>query len=153
MSSELYPVPYMVLGVKNGLSATAALREFRAAGGRISDRTWYSGYAMVAQGVASRSDAITSNLDAIPDAGSIDPFPSRGATGYIQQINIQYRLVGSPEPIDRAFSIRGSDLLTKQDAIEEALNIFSGSVADGTYEDQVVLGATYVGTYELTPVL
>jgi hypothetical protein len=82
--------------------------------------------------------------------GEINVLPTRTATGFIQNVDVyvQDRTSGLVEI--RPWSIRTNDLLSRRAAINDAVTLFGDAALAGQY-DEVVLGATYTGTFELSP--
>lgn len=148
----LYPVWVAIQGIKEGLSQTATLKQFREGGGHIADATWSHVWASVGTSIAAREAEVAHNLDAIPSGpGEITAMPTVNASGVIQSVGILYRLKGTTETLTRWYSVRSDDYITRADAIETALDAMGDAQASGEYEDQVLLGAFYGGSYELVP--
>lgn len=151
MAIRIHPTPIIIGTIREGLSARQGLIEYRRAGGKIRDSTWYKLHGQISQGIEQREDAITSNLDTFPSPGEITNFPTVTATGVLQQVEIYYRIKGTGELLIRPFSVAGDTWLTKQDALDEAIRVYQGAIEDGTYEEQVFEGAIYTGSYQMTP--
>lgn len=147
----VYPIWAVTESIKEGLSANEGLRQFRAGGGHIGRSTWLALRSEVGAALAARPGEMAAALDSIPSAAETLQFTTASATGYLQQVEVLYRLKGTDEIINRPFSVTGQELLSRQDAIQSALDTMAQAQQSGKYDEQVVLGAVYTGTYSMQP--
>lgn len=148
---SIYPTPYVIDSIKQGLSANEGLRQFRAGGGKIGRSAWLALRAEVGAALANRESEMSANLNSVPATNEQTTFTTTNASGFIQQVEVLYRVKGSDVIVNRPFSVKGDTLITRQQAIESALDTMSRSQQSGNYGEQVILGAAYVGTYNLVP--
>jgi hypothetical protein len=148
---SVYPGWAAISSVKQGLSANEGLRQFRAAGGKIGRSAWLALRAEVGAALANRPTEMAAPLNAIPGAEHVQQFTTTSATGVIQQVEVLYRVKGTDTIVNRPFSVKGQQMITRQDAIQAALDQMALSQQRTLYEEQVILGAVYVGTYQLVP--
>lgn len=134
--------------IERGLSATAALREFRAAGGQIQTQTWYRTYGEVGAALANRERASSIPLGRRPNADEVTTWSTRRATGYLYQIEAQVRIRGTSEVFTMQTSYRSDSLIQTGRALQDAMN----TLADNLDEyDEVALFGSVVGVHELVP--
>jgi hypothetical protein len=145
-TGNLYPATWALQGVQAGLSARAALREFRDAGGHVADGTWFKVYGEVAAEVSLREGIFAEPQQGIPYAHEIQQWSTIKATGYVHQIEVLVRERGTGQVVSIPYSAMSSELRSREDVIAEALDIYSDENAE-KYEQQI-LGAVYTGTYQ-----
>jgi hypothetical protein len=144
------PLWAAIRAIKDGLSARAGLRAYRDGGGSIRDSTWYQLVGTARRNLSDGLDESLRPLNRRPTVGEINVLPTRTATGFIQNVDVyvQDRTSGLVEI--RPWSIRTNELLSRRAAINDAVTLFGDAALAGQY-DEVVLGATYTGTFELSP--
>jgi len=145
----IYPGWAATSSIKEGLSANEGLRQFREAGGRIGRSAWLALRAEAGAALAARPAEMAASLTGIPSGTEVTTFSTVKATGVIQQVEVLYRVKGTDTVVNRPFSVKGAAMVSRQDAINAALDTMSAAQQDNKYEEQVVLGAVYVGSYEL----
>jgi hypothetical protein len=144
-----YPATWALQGVQEGLSARAALRDFRSAGGHVADSTWYKVYGEVAAQVSLREGIYSEPQNLRPVASEIQQWSTVRATGYIQQVEVLVRDKGTGEIISVPYSSLGKTLRSRRSVINEALEVYSDENAEKY--NQTILGAVYSGTYQGIP--
>lgn len=148
--ANLHAPGWVAAGIRQGLSAAAALRDYRAAGGSIRDVVWRRLYAEQKASVMSQLDEVTAPLNSIPSAQEIFPMTTKKRSGYLQTVDIYTRLKGTDIVTSRAFMITGDTLLSRGDALSTALTQMQQAADEGRY-DEVILGGVYTGTRAMTP--
>ena len=148
-TGNLYPATWALQGVQEGLSASAALRDFRAAGGHVADSTWYKVYGEVAAQISLREGIYDEPQNLRPVASEIQQWTTVRATGYVQQVEVLVRDRGTGEIISVPYSSMGKTLRSRRAVIAEALDVYSDENAE-KYNQQI-LGAVYTGTYAASP--
>lgn len=148
--ANLHAPGWVAAGIRQGLSAAAALRDYRAAGGSIRDAVWRKLYAEQKASVGNSIDEITKPLNSTPNAQEIFPMTTKKATGYLQTVEIYTRLKGTDIVTSRSFMLSGDTLMTRSDALSKALTQMQQAADEGRY-DEVILGGVYTGTRVMTP--
>lgn len=151
MAGDISPTWVAIRGVREGLSANKTLEAYRAAGGRIGRQAWLRLYSQVDRVIQSRKGEATAPLDAVPGQESIRTMASQNATGYMQVVDVRYRIKGTSVIASRSYSVRTDSLITRQEAVNQALDTFNKQENAESYEDMVTLGAFYVGTVQFNP--
>lgn len=148
--AALHPPGWVANSVRSGLSAREGLRQYREAGGSIRDAVWYRLYAEQRTAVDSVKDEMTRPLDATPRANEITRMTTKRATGYLQTLDIYTRVKGTDVVTVRPFMFTTSTLMTRGDALSNALTMMQQAVDEDRYEE-VLLGGVYTGTRRMTP--
>lgn len=148
--ANLHAPGWVAAGIRAGLSAAAALRDYRSAGGSIRDAVWRKLYAEQKASVGAQIDEITAPLNSVPSAQEIFPMTTKRARGYLQTVDIYTRLKGTDIVTSRAFMLTTNTLLSRGDALSTALTQMQQAADEGRY-DEVILGGVYTGTREMTP--
>jgi hypothetical protein len=134
------------------MSANAAYNAFRSGGGSMRRSTWLKLYAETKAQFSQQADAMTRPLDRRPLAGEMSALRGRVDFGYIQSVQVYVldKVTGTVQ--QRWFNVRTDQLMTHGDAIDTALDKFSQATGkEGSFPDDVVLGAAYSGTYIHAP--
>ena len=133
----------------DGLSATAALREYREAGGHISNATWYAARGEAERFLGEREGIYNEPQHLRPTASEIQTWTTKNASGYIQQVEVLVRPKGTNVVISVPYSATGRTLRSRLAVVREAAATYAGDNA-AKYE-QEVLGVVYTGTYQMVP--
>jgi hypothetical protein len=147
----LYPGTWAAESIKQGLSANEGLRQFRAQGGHVGRSTWLALRAEAGVSLAARPGEMGAALNSMPT--DIQPlrFQNGTKTGFIHQVELLIRARGTDIVTNRPFSVRSDALMTREAALAKAMEVMAQNSQNDQYSDQVVLGGTYTGTYQLTP--
>lgn len=148
--ANLHAPGWVAAGIRAGLTAAAALRDYRAAGGAIRDTVWRKLYAEQKASIGNQIEEVTAPLNATPNADEIFPMTTKRARGYLQTVDIYTRLKGTDIVTSRAFMLTTNTLMTRADALSTALTQMQQAADEGRY-DEVILGGVYTGTREMTP--
>jgi hypothetical protein len=150
MDTEGWTPPQFALeAILQGYSATAGLAAFREAGGRIANSTWYRLTGEMQKMLADKEGNYDEPVDLVPAAEHIQTWTTDKARGFIQQVEVLARDKATGEIISVPFSVSGRSLVSRRNAINQALDVYSSDSAD-KYE-QIILGAVYTGTFEAIP--
>lgn len=148
--ANLHAPGWVAAGIRQGLSAAAALRDYRAAGGSIRDAVWRKLYAEQKASVGNQINEITAPLTSTPGATEIVPLTTKKATGYLQTVDVYTRIKGTDLITTKSFMITTGTLMTRGDALSTALTQMQQAADEGRY-DEVILGGVYTGTRIMTP--
>lgn len=144
-----FPFWAAVRTVREGLSGRTGLSAYREGGGEIRDATWYRMISEARAAIAGREAEAGAPLNRRPTADEVNDWVTPRSRGYIQQVEVAVRDRDTGQVIMLPYSVRGTGLLTRQEAIDEALAHYTPEGTDG--ERQVILGALSVGTYRMIP--
>lgn len=143
--AELHAPGWVAGALRQGMSATAGLREYRAAGGRMRDTVWRKLWAEQKASIEKQGAEMTAPLSAIPDRSEMSVMTTKRREGYLQTLDIFVRLRGTDTVITRPFMFSGSTLMSRGEALTKALTQMQTAVDEERYEE-VVLGGVYTGT-------
>jgi len=147
----LYPGTWAAESIKLGLSANEGLKQFRAGGGHVGRSAWLALRAEAGAALADRPLEMAANLNSVPTNIDTLRFQNGTKTGFLHQVELLIRTKGTDVVTNRPFSVRSNTLMTRAEAIQSALDTLAQNAAVDKYEEQVVLGGVYVGTYQLVP--
>lgn len=148
--ANLHAPGWVAGAVRQGLSGRAGLAEFRANGGSIRDSVWFSLYSQQKAVVDRVGAEITAPLNAVPVAAEIEPMTTKRATGFLQTMDIYTRLKGTDIVVTRPFMLTTDTLMSRGDALSQAMTTMQQAVDEERYEE-VLLGGVYTGTRIMTP--
>ncbi len=133
----------------DGKSARQGLSDYRSRGGKIASQTWYHLVGEIQAMLSSREGIYDEPVNLRPVASEIQTWTTAKAKGYIQQVEVLVRERSTGQIISVPFSVNGRTLVSRRNAILQALTVYSDDNAEKY--DQQVLGAVYTGTYEARP--
>jgi hypothetical protein len=148
-TGNLNAAQWALNSVLTGQSARAGLGAYRAAGGRLGSQSWYRLVGEIQASLAAREGIYDEPLNLRPVAAEIRTWTTAKARGYIQQVEVLVREKTTGQIVSVPFSVHGRSLVSRRNAIQQALDVYSDDNAKRY--DQVVLGAVYTGTYEARP--
>lgn len=122
---------WIVSGVERGLTATAALREYREAGQRIANQTWYDNYRTAFEQLGQRE-----SIREIPRTYTIPEsmFTESGfdwREKYVMQMEVQGTIPETGQRYSKWVTVESDELLTKaewQHYAQEAIYGTPGSI-------------------------
>lgn len=123
-TSQKIAFPLIESGVSRGLSATEALSQYRAGGGKIRDAYWYSLYKQTfeQQGIREKVTEIPITYT-VPEQ-MFDPRDWDLTGKYAMQMKVTGKLVETGERITKWVTVESDELLTKaewRDYAQDAL--------------------------------
>jgi hypothetical protein len=140
--------------MREGTSATQALRLFREAGGQVRTQTWYRLYGQAQLEGAMASKEFSAQLRRIPTASEIQTATAPRARGYMQRVTV-YGRDENGNVITRDVSLRGDRLVSRENAVAKAMALVQAGMEDPEKRDRYPLAAllmgAYQGTFEFAP--
>lgn len=144
--------PIAVRVVKEGLSARAGLALARAAGVQIRDATWYRIVSEAKRSLTAHVVEAARPLARKPLGEEISTMTTRNARGYVQYVEVYARDHQTGLITTHPFAIRSTSLITRQRAVDKALDAMTTSTAsDPEQYDETILFALYTATYQMIP--
>lgn len=138
--------------VKEGLSANEGLRQALSAGLHVQRQTWLRMVGTVQRDLADQISEVTRPLNRKPGPDEIHGYVSKRATGYIHYVDVMVKDRATGAVVFRPYSVKRSALLTRREAVNEALAGFRKAILDSPSEyDEQVLGAVHTATYQYIP--
>lgn len=141
------------LAIREGKSATEALRLYRQAGGSVRTQTWYRLYGQAnLEGTLAGPEA-SAALNRVPTAGEIQTATAPRARGYMQRVTVFGR-DSEGNVLTREVSLRPGRLVSRENAVNKALALVQAGMEDPEKRDRypmkALLMGTYTGTYNFT---
>lgn len=145
--------------VRDGLSARAGLARARDAGVKVRDSTWFGLIGVVRRHYGNILAEAGQPLNRRPMAKDITLLPADKARGYIHYVDLIVRNKTGGRPYVRPQAVHSSRLLTKEAAIDIAMNRYRSAVDRskvasaqwGTDPDEVVEAGQYRTTQKFQP--
>lgn len=140
------PAGLLLNALSEGLSATKALSNFREAGGSIRTQTWYKLAGEVRAAVANRDVVTGLDPTLLPRDEHFTPWSAGSEGQFLYQVEVPYRDVESGEVFRAPYSVITNRVLSPQDAIDEALDVYADNAEK---YGQKILGGILVGLYAM----
>lgn len=154
MAAEDFPRWVASVALREGRSATDALRIFREQGGRVRTQTWYRLYGQAQMEGIMGSVEAAQPLHLRPTTEHIQQMSTRRSTGFMQRVVVMGRdshgLV-----VSKDVSLRTDTLISRRNAINRAVELLTTHA--GRFPEQIdsepmtVIAGFYQGTYQLEP--
>lgn len=145
MPDTIGPISFIYNLLTEGISPTAGLRAYRAAGGAIRTQRFYHAYGEVAAAVGRRGLVQAAPAEAVPSADEISRRASRAQPGYLYRVGVvntqrgivtEAGTVGEETVIDWA-AVRSHRLITYAEAIAQAEAMIASGYRSATGEVSV----------------
>lgn len=145
--------------IRRGISATAALRIFRAPAGdgglglHVSTTEWYRQYGEALADLSKREGFLAVNYGLRPTRDQITSFTSRRATGFLYPFNVLVRNNTTGETYYQVSGFRSASAVSFRVAQQGAIDAIAEAARDGspTVADVEVLGALPLPVREYVP--
>ena len=134
--------------LRQGLGPTAALRSFRAAGGSISDQSWFRAWRQVADSLERAGAVAEAPLRRRPETGEVQASGWQTKQRYTYMVDVTFRVFGTRIIETRTLAVTSDRLLTYGSALQSALDTFAEGEDEPSGENQVGLGGVVVGVYD-----
>lgn len=147
-----FPLWAAIRTVKSKLGTWAGYENFRALAPEVTRAEWARAIGDAKQALVNRSMELTRPLNRRPIGAEISRYTSVKQTGFLQQIDVYVRDRDTGLIETRPYTIKTRSLRSRQSIVNEGLGKYQNAI-DTNPEDypEEVLGAAYVGTYELVP--
>jgi hypothetical protein len=145
--------PIVARVVKEGISARAGLALARASGVRVRDATWFRLVSEAKASLLAHVAELSRPLNRRPVGNEeITTMSTKTARGYLQYVEVFARDRASGLVVKHPYAIRGATLITRQAAIDKALEaMHAGASGPQPVYDESILAAAYTATYVMTP--
>ncbi len=139
---------FMLRGAGEGLSGQRVLGALREAGLGLRRQQFYRLWAQAQEVSRASATAAMAPPDQVPDAASFPPTPTRGATGVLQSVRLQYveRVTGQVRTLH--YQVKGEAARTPQQVVNAAVGAYEGHAE--RYQVRL-FAATYTGGVRLVP--
>lgn len=137
--------------IGEGLSATAALSDFREAGFTFRTQSWYQLWGDVAASLANAGHWAGADPNTLPSADAFAPWAAGNVGEYAYQVKVHVRVTGSQEIETRNYTMISDRVMTPGEAADAAINDYDAATGDQPDEyAETVLGAVMTNAYTMT---
>lgn len=134
--------------IGTGSSQTAALRDFRAAGGAIRTQTWGQLWRNTAGTIRNRESIAQLATNRRPSEDQFSPWATTNPGKYAYQVNVVVRDRDSGITTSRPYTFFSADRVTPNKAIADALNTYVDGIEESEeYEGEQIEGAVLTGLF------
>lgn len=139
-------IPSALRGISEGLSANQWAAVLRESGAGLRRSVALSIYSQARSIAAEYGNEPTRPLNAVPTYQEAKSWPTREASGVLQTVQLFYRERVTGNIIQRFYNVKTPNGITRQDAINSAVNANVGNAAK--YQQELI-GAVHTGTANL----
>lgn len=140
--------------IRSGSSIRGALATIRDPDGpwhvKVADATFRSVWHQVEAGIARAGEIAGLPGHRRPEAGLFSPWAVGREGTFVYQTNVFTRQVGSGLVIQREVSITSNSIISVNNALGQAIEIFEDGVEDNPEYEEEVLGANLTGLWLMT---
>jgi hypothetical protein len=138
--------------VKSRIGTWNGYEQFRELVPEVTRDEWAQAIGQARAALSNRVSELTRPLNRRPTPAEVTTYTTRNARGFMQQLDIFVRDRDTGLVEARPYTIRGTSLRSRSAIMAEALSRYQDAI-DNNPDDypEDILGAAYVGTYELVP--
>jgi hypothetical protein len=147
-----FPLWAAIRTVKSKLGTWAGYEHFQQLTPEVTRAEWARAIGEAKQALSMRASELTRPLNRRPVGAEISRYTSVRQTGFLQQIDVYVRDRDTGLIESRPYTIKTQTLRSRQNVVNEGLSRYQNAIdTDPSNYPEDVLGAAYVGTYELVP--
>jgi len=146
--APLYAGTYAARALGEGLTATAALRDFRAAGGGIQTQRWYRLWGQAEFALGDQQSEIARPLSRIPERGTLPVIETRNTTHLQQRVRV-FGITREGAYDTRVVTVRSPNGVSRANAIRRAIGIVATS--QGTSGGLCPITGVHIQAFEEQP--
>lgn len=139
-------IPSALRGISEGLSANQWASVLRESGAGLRRAVALKIYGQARAIAAEYGNEPTRPLDAVPTYSEAKSWPTRSTSGVLQTVQLFYRERVTGNIIQRFFNVKTAEGITRQEAIDQAIN---ANVGNASKYQQELVGAVHTGTANL----
>lgn len=137
---------FALRAVAEGQSANQFVQALREGGLGMRRQVALRLYGQAKRLAAEYGTEVTAPLDRVPGFNESQQWPTKGATGILQNVQLVYREAITGRMVTRYFNVKSDEGMTRQEAIDRAVDANAAGAED--YQQSLV-GAFYTGTRTL----
>lgn len=130
MAAILGVFPAALIAARGGMSANAFYRQLQSQGIGARRSEVLSLYKIATGVVATGSNEMFGNPQQIPDIGKLAPWPTKTATGVIQNITLIYRENITGAQVVTKYQVHTANGVTREEAVARAVNAYTGTTSE-----------------------
>ena len=118
----------------------------------LSRGDWAEAIGQARAALVNRTEELTKPLNRRPVGLEITPMPTKGPSGYLQQIEVYVRDNDTGLVDSHYYTIKTKTLRSRQFVVNEGIQRYQAAIDanPGDYPEEI-LGAGYIGTHLMTP--
>ena len=118
----------------------------------ITREGWATAIGQARAALSNRVGELSRPLNRRPVAGEMTVYRSKSATGFMQYIDVYVKDRETGLITAQPWALRTNTLISRQSAINQGLARYeAATLPEGTFEGEVVVGASYAGTALFEP--
>lgn len=147
-----FPLWAAIRTVRSRLGTWVGFERYAALDPTVTRDQWAVAVGQARAALANRVGELTRPLNRRPVPGEITPYTSRTARGFMQYIDVYVRDRETGQVRAQPWAMRTDTLISRQAAVNQALSRYeAATLPEGTFEGEVIVGASYAGTVEFLP--
>ena len=148
-------IPHALRAAQEGYSANQWLTALRDLGRGVRRGFGLKVFAEAKALAAEYGQEPARSMESVPRFGEMRQWPTRGSTGVLQTVKLFYREKVTGNLIEKFYSVRTAEGITRQEAVNRAIDAYESSAPvnqggskpiEATFE-----GAAHTGAAILTP--
>lgn len=147
-----FPIWAAIRTIKSKLGTWAGYDRYAALDPSISRPQWATAIGQAKAAIANRAMEVTRPLNRKPVPSEITQYTSVHSRGFLQYVDVYVRDRDTGVVDARPWAIKSMNLRSRGSIVTEALARYqAATLPDGTFEGELVIGASYAGTVEMIP--
>jgi hypothetical protein len=147
-----FPLWAAIRTVRSRMGTWVGFERYAEQDPTITRADWATAIGQARAALANRVSELTRPLNRRPVAGEMTAYRSRTARGFMQYIDVYVRDRETGLVTAQPWAMRTDSLISRQSAINQALARYeAATLPEGTFEGEVVIGASYAGTVYFEP--
>lgn len=147
-----FPLWAAIRTVRSRMGTWVGFERYAEQDPTITRADWATAIGQARAALANRVSELSRPLNRRPVAGEMTAYRSRTARGFMQYIDVYVRDRETGLITAQPWAMRTDTLISRQSAINQALARYeAATLPEGTFEGEVVIGASYAGTVYFEP--
>jgi hypothetical protein len=148
-----FPLWAAIRTVKSRVGTWVGFEQVSAVDPSITRTMWGTLVGQARAALSNKVAEVTRPLNRRPLPTEVTPYGSRaGKTGFMQYVDVYVRPAHGGPVETRPWAMRTDTLRSRGYAVTNALARYeAATLPEGTFEGETIVGASYAGTVEFTP--
>lgn len=147
-----FPLWAAIRTVRSRMGTWVGFERYAEQDPTITRESWATAIAQARAALSNRVSELSRPLNRRPTQNEMTPYRSRTATGFMQYIDVYVRDRETGIITAQPWAMRTNAVISRQAAVNLALARYeAATLPEGTFEGEVVIGASYAGTVFFEP--
>jgi hypothetical protein len=147
-----FPLWAAIRTVKSKMGTWVGYDRYSEQDPTITREAWATAIGQARAALANKVGELSRPLNRRPVEGEITAYRSARATGFMQYIDVYVRDRETGLITSQFWAMRTDSLVSRQAAINQALARYeAATLPEGTFEGEIIVGASYSGTVRFEP--